>query len=129
MVGYSWETDIYHIAVSTNGTTFTPFQNFPGGTLGVDTGVNMSYWYAGGGPYATDLVVVPIDLSLFGIPLGASVDAIEIQGDAGEQPDLFRIAGFATGTLGTPEPVSLLLVGAGLAGLASWRRRAGRACR
>jgi hypothetical protein len=89
VVGYSWETDTYHIAVSTDGITFTPFQNFPGGTLGVNTGVRMAYWYAAGdGRSPTDLIVVPIDLSLFGIALGASVDAIEIQGDAGEQPDL-----------------------------------------
>jgi MYXO-CTERM domain-containing protein len=123
VVGYSWQTDVYHVAVSANGTTFTPFQNFSGGSLGVDTGVNMSYWYAGEGQYATDLIVVPIDLSQFGIASGASVDAIEIEGLAGEQPDYFRIAGFGTGTTVSPEPVSMLLAGAGLAGLAFWRRR------
>jgi hypothetical protein len=50
------------------------------------------------------------------------VNAIEIQGNAGEQPDLFRIAGFG-GSTTTPEPMSMLLTGAGRAGLAFLRRR------
>jgi hypothetical protein len=123
VVGYSWPSDTYHIAVSTDGgSTFSAFQDFSGSSLGVDTGVNMSYYYGGGGPYATDLVVVPIDLNVFGIALGSSVNAIEIQGNAGEQPDLFRIAGFGTGSA-VPEPMTMFLTGAGLVGLAVWRRR------
>ena len=74
----------------------------------------MSYYYGGNGPYATDLVVVPIDLT--------SVNAIEIQGNSGEQPDLFRIAGFGTSSA-VPEPMTMFLTGAGLVGLAVWRRR------
>lgn len=121
VTGYSYLGDTYHIAVSTDGVSFTPFFDFTGSS-GTDTLVNMSYYYGGGGPYATDLIVVPIDFSTFGIASGASVVAIEIEGRAGEQPDLFRIAGFQTAST-TPEPNTLIMLGSALIGLAGLLRR------
>jgi hypothetical protein len=119
VTGYSVRTDVFHIAVSTDGTNFTPFQNFPG-TLAVDTGVSMSYFYGGSGPFATNLFVIPIDLSAsFGLPLGASVVAVRLEGQPGEEPDAFRFAGFASPV---PEPASLTLLGIGAAGLLGYGR-------
>jgi hypothetical protein len=123
VTGYSWMGDTYNIAVSTNGVTFTPYQSFPGATDGIDTGVNQSYYYGGDGPFATDLVVVPIDLSLFGIPNGGSVSAIEFEGLADTQPDLFRIAGLAASAATVPEPLPVGLTGLGFAALIALRRR------
>jgi hypothetical protein len=121
VTGYSYFGDTYHVAVSTDGIHFTPFVDFAGSS-GTDTGVNMSYWYGGGGPFTTDLIVVPMDLSSFGIASGASVVAIEIEGRPGEQPDVFRIAGFQSAT-SVPEPGSLVMLGTGLVGVASILRR------
>jgi hypothetical protein len=84
--------------------------------------VNMSYWYGGGGPFSTNLIVVPMDLSAFGIAPGGSVVAVEVEGRPGEQPDVFRIAGFQSST-STPEPASLLLLGSGLVAVARFGRR------
>jgi hypothetical protein len=120
VTGYSYLRDTYHVAVSTDGVNFSPFVDFAGSS-GTDTLVNMSYFYGGSGPFATDLIVVPIDLSAFGIASGGSVVAVELEGRPGEEPDLFRIAGFQTGT--TPEPGSLVLLGSGILGLAGMLRR------
>ena len=122
VTGYSWSGDTYNVAVSTDGTTFTPYQTFSGSALGVDTHVSMSYYYGGGGPYATDLVVIPIDLSVFGVASGGTVSAIEFEGLNGTQPDLFRIAGFGGTASAIPEPFSIGLIGAGLVGLAAFHR-------
>jgi len=121
VTGYSYLGDTYHVAVSTDGIHFTPFVDFAGAS-GTDTLVNMSYWYGGGGPFATDLIVVPIDLSSFGISSGGSVVAIEIEGRPGEQPDVFRIAGFQSNT-SVPEPSSLIMLGSGLFAVARILRR------
>jgi hypothetical protein len=122
VTGYSYFGDTYHVAVSTDGINFTSFVDFKGSS-GTDTLVNMSYYYGGGGPFSTDLIVVPIDLSAFGIAPGGSVVAVELEGRPGEQPDLFRIAGFQSSSSTTPEPGSLVLFGSGLVGLSSILRR------
>jgi hypothetical protein len=121
VTGYSYLGDTYHVAVSTDGINFTPFVDFAGSS-GTDTLVNMSYWYGGGGPFSTDLIVVPMDLSAFGIASGASIVAVRVEGRPGEEPDVIRIAGFqSSGT--TPEPGTLILMGSGILGLAGFLRR------
>ncbi len=120
--GYSFLNDTFHIAVSTDGITFTPFQDFLGST-GVNSGVNVAYFYSGGGPYATNLEVIAIDLSSFGIAAGTSVSAIRIEGRVGEEPDIIRVAGTNADLAGIPEPVSVMLMGSGLMVIALLRRR------
>jgi hypothetical protein len=121
VTGYSYLGDTYHVAVSTDGIHFTSFVDFKGSS-GTDTLVNRGYYYSSNGFFTTDLIVVPIDLSAFGIAPGGSVVAVELEGRPGEQPDVFRIAGLqASGT--TPEPGSLALVGSGVIALAGVLRR------
>jgi hypothetical protein len=116
VTGFSYLTDTYHVAVSTDGVNFTPFVDFKGSS-GTNTMVTMSYIYSVNGTFSTNLIVVPIDLSAFGIAPGGSVVAVELEGRPGEEPDLFRIAGLQSSST-TPEPSSLLLLGSGLLALA-----------
>jgi hypothetical protein len=123
--GFSVFGDIYHVAVSTDGTTFSPFHDYAG-SAATDTSVSMSYFNGGpDGTFSTNLFVTPIDLSDYGIASGGSIVAVKIEGRDGEQPDVFRIAGFVQATP-APEPASLVLLGLGAAALAGygWRLQA-----
>jgi len=84
--------DTFQLAVSTDGTTFTPFVSFGPG-LAVSTGVEKSYFYAGGGPFSAVLFVTPVDLSAFGVASGATIRAVKIT--SSPEGDLIRVAGFA----------------------------------
>ncbi|HEY7205240.1 MAG TPA: PEP-CTERM sorting domain-containing protein [Methylomirabilota bacterium] len=121
--GYSVAGDTFTLAASTDGVTFGSPVGFAGST-GVNTGVFGNYFYGGSGPFGTNLFVIPIDLSLLGIPDGASVSAISITGSP--EADIFRVAGFAgAAPTPVPEPSTLLLLATtatGL-GLARWRAR------
>jgi hypothetical protein len=119
VTGFSYLFDTFHIAVSIDGVNFTPFQDIAGST-GVHTGVSRDYFYGNNanGPFRTELAVVSIDLSLFGIANNATVGAIRVEARSGQEPDVFRMAGFAV-----PEPGTVALAVIGLVGLALLRRR------
>lgn len=85
--------DTFQLAVSTDGVNFTAFTNF-GPEQAVSTGVGKSYFYNGNGPYAATLFVTPVDLSTFGLPLGASISAVRIT--SLPEGDLIRVAGFSS---------------------------------
>jgi hypothetical protein len=90
-----FSSDTFYLAVSTDGIHFTPFVRF-GPELGVGTGVTNSYFYGGHfGLFEVHLFVTPVDLSVFGIDLDATVSAIKVT--SSDQGDLIRVAGFAEG--------------------------------
>lgn len=122
VTGYSFSGDTYHVAVSTDGVNFTSFVDFAGSS-GTDTGVNNAYFYGGAGPYSTDLIVLPLDLSVFGIAPSSSIVAVRLEGRPGEQPDLFRIAGLGSPTSTVPEPSSVILFASSAAALLLLRRQ------
>jgi hypothetical protein len=67
-----------------------------GPELGVGTGVTNSYFYGGHfGLFEVHLFVTPVDLSVFGIDLDATVSAIKVT--RSDQGDLIRVAGFEEG--------------------------------
>ena len=94
IISARFSSDFFSLAVSTDGTNFTPFIDFKP-KLAVDTGVTKSYFYDGGGPFEADLFVTPVDLSWFGIDLDATVSFIKVT--SFPEGDLIRVAGFAEG--------------------------------
>jgi hypothetical protein len=113
-------SDTVRMNVSTDGgTTFEGFQSFAPGDA-VATGVACSYFYGGAGPFGCNLFVTPVDLSDYGLALGASINFVEVSG--APELDLIRVAGF--GTTQVPEPGTLALMGAALSLLALRRRKA-----
>jgi len=113
-------SDTVRMDVSTDGgTTFEGFLSFLPAAA-VATGVPCSYFYAGGGPFGCELFVTPVDLSDYGLAIGASINTVRISG--APELDLIRVAGFGDGAATVPEPGTLALIGAAL-GLAGLRRR------
>lgn len=109
--------DTIQFAVSEDGFTFSGVQSF-GPESAVDTGVQYTYFYGGGGPFSAELFVQPIDLSDFGVGLGNSITAAQVTGTS--QLDLIRVAGFAA----VPEPGTLLAMAVGATALIRRRRSA-----
>ena len=72
-------------------------------SLLVHTGVSRTYYYTGSGPYPRELLVLPVDLSAFGIPEGGSAAQISLTSFdrlpchfcTSPVIGLIRIAGFA----------------------------------
>ncbi|HEX5875706.1 MAG TPA: hypothetical protein VFY60_13750 [Pyrinomonadaceae bacterium] len=85
--------DTFHLAVSTDGTNFTPFVSF-GPELAVNSGVVKTYFFGSTiqGPFTPTLFVTPVDLSVFGLPLGGTISAVKIT--SSPEGDLIRVAGF-----------------------------------
>jgi hypothetical protein len=68
------------LSVSTDGIGFSPAQTLTTGSIA--TGEFRNYLYAGTGPFPTELFVLPLDLSSFGIAPGGSIAAVRFFGDA-----------------------------------------------
>lgn len=116
-----FSSDTIRMDVSSNGGTsdFGAQSYGPGGA--VDTGVGKSYFYGGGGPFGSELYVMAVDLSDFGVALGNSVNTIRFTGSP--ELDIIRIAGFGDPSVTVPEPASLAPVALAGAGLACSRRK------
>ncbi len=114
-----FSTDSFDMEVSTDGgLNFSSAVTIGSGSA-VDSGVDRTYFYGGSGPFNSSLFVHSLDLDLFGIGGGASVNAIRITGTT--ELDLIRAAGFDR-AVGAPEPGTLALLGMGLLGFRRFRR-------
>lgn len=114
--------DPFEIEVSTDGgATFSAVLTIAA-VSAVNTGVGKSYFFSGFGPFGATLWVHALDLSAFGVGLGASVDAIRVRGFT--ELDLIRVAGFGQDDVPMPAPAGPGLLGAGIVLLAARRRRA-----
>lgn len=118
IVAARYSADTFDVSVSLDGVNFSPTISFGPGT-GVATGVFKNYFYGGGGPYAAQLYVSPVNLDVFGIASNASIVSVRISGNP--QADLIRVAGFADGAIPEPGAIAIWSV-FGLVGL-SFRRR------
>jgi hypothetical protein len=116
-----FSADTVRLNVSSDGgSTYFGAQSYgPAGA--VNTGVTKNYFYGGSGPFLGALYVMEVDLSDFGVALGASINTVQFTGSP--QLDIVRIAGFGDPQVTVPEPASLALVACALAGLACSRRR------
>ena len=120
-MSFSYLTDTFNLAVSTDGVNFTAPLAFLGSTA-TNTGVSRSYFYNGSGPFQTNLAVLPIDLSSFGVAAGGNIVAARITGSP--EADIIRVAGFTpAAATPVPEPGTMLLVGTGVVAVARRYRR------
>jgi len=120
IVSARFSSDIFSLAVSTDGINFTGPLDF-GPALAVATGVEKSYFYGGndGGPFDAELFVTPVDFAAFGLASGETIVAVRVT--SFPEGDLIRIAGLGTSV---PDAGSTLaLLGSSLALLAGLRGR------
>lgn len=99
-----------------DGSTWSSAYVLPFGS-GVATGEHRNYFYAGGGPYDSELFVHALDLNAYGI---TQLKEIRLTvGPNSGQLDLIRAGGLNP----VPEPASMAVLAFGAAALARRRRR------
>ncbi len=113
--------DTFELAVSQDGVSFSSSVLF-GPSLAMATGVQMRYYYNGGGPFSANLYVTPVDLNAFGLSAGATIQAVRITGSP--EADLIRVAGINPQSTSVPDGASTFaLLGSAVALFAGFRRR------
>ena len=116
-----FSTDNFTLAVSTDGGGLFATSQMINGNTGEDSGTTRTYFFqANNGLFTAKLFVHSIDLSSFGLPDGAAVNAVSITSD--QQLDLVRVAGFTS----VPEPSTLTLIVVGASVLFGLGRRISR---
>jgi hypothetical protein len=92
----------------------------------INTGESRSY-YLEGCPYPTSFSAIiygaAIDLSLLGIPDGADVTSFRIWSLNGTRSDFIGMGSLSSPSMQNPEPATMLLFGAGLAGFGVFRKK------